>query len=49
MVNPWAGKSVDVYCAGKKVETLRGDRFVMKTTPGSIYMLSPEGSGAQKE
>ena len=46
VVNPWPGKQVDVYCDGKKVETLKGDRFVMKTKPGQTVVLGPQGAGA---
>jgi hypothetical protein len=45
LVNPWPGKSVDVYRGGKKAETLKGDRFVMKTEAGVTVVLGPEGAG----
>ncbi|MEI6810019.1 MAG: glycoside hydrolase family 95-like protein, partial [bacterium] len=48
LVNPWPGKAVDVYRDSKKVETLKGDRFVMKTEVGGVYMLGPEGSAEPK-
>jgi hypothetical protein len=45
MVNPWPGKAVDVYRDGKKVETLKGERVVMKTAAGGTVVLGPEGAG----
>jgi len=44
VVNPWPGKEADVYCDGKKVETLKGDRFVMKTKAGQTVVLVPQGA-----
>lgn len=44
MVNPWPGKAADVYQNGKKIESLKGDRFVVKTTAGASIVLSPEGT-----
>ncbi|MBL7133825.1 MAG: hypothetical protein ISS78_06985, partial [Phycisphaerae bacterium] len=43
LVNPWQQQEVDVYLAGKKVETLKGDRFVMKTKAGQTVVLGPAG------
>jgi len=45
LVNPWPGKSVDVYRGGKKAETLKGNRFVLKTEAGATVVLGPEGAG----
>ena len=45
MVNPWPGKPVDVYRDGKKVETLKGGRMVLKTEAGATVVLGPEGAG----
>jgi hypothetical protein len=41
--NPWPGKTVIVYRADRKVESLSGDRFVMKTEAGVTVELRPEG------
>jgi hypothetical protein len=46
VVNPWPGKQVDVYRDGKKVETLEGDRLVIKTQPGAAVVLVPQGAGS---
>lgn len=43
VVNPWPGKSVDVYCEGRKIETLSGDRFTRKTKAGETVVLVPKG------
>jgi hypothetical protein len=45
LVNPWPGKPVDVYRDGKKLETLKGERIVMKTEAGGTVVLGPEGTG----
>ena len=45
LANPWPGKSVDVYRDGKKVETLKGERVVLKTEAGVTVVLGPEGKG----
>lgn len=45
LVNPWPGQAVDVWLNGKKTETLKGDRIVIKTEKGSTVGLQPEGSG----
>jgi hypothetical protein len=44
-VNPWLGKSVIVYRDGRKVETLKGERVVLKTEAGATVVLGPEGAG----
>ncbi|MEI6808911.1 MAG: hypothetical protein WCN95_09310 [bacterium] len=49
MVNPWAGKGVDVYKDGKKAETLKGARVVMKTKAGETYLFVAEGAGMPTE
>jgi hypothetical protein len=49
LLNPWSGKSVDVYRDGKKVETLKGERVVLKTQAGVVVMLGPEGTGCPAE
>lgn len=36
---------MDVYRAGKRIETLKGDRIVMKTKAGETVVLGPEGAG----
>lgn len=45
LVNPWPGKSVDVYRDSKKIATLKGERVVMKTEAGVTVVLVPEGVG----
>ena len=45
VVNPWPGKSVEVYRDGKKVQTLTGERIMMKTEAGATVVLGPEGKG----
>ncbi|MHC4199450.1 MAG: glycosyl hydrolase family 95 catalytic domain-containing protein, partial [Planctomycetota bacterium] len=45
IVNPWPGRAVVVYRDGRKIATLRGDRFVMKTRAGETVVLGPEGKG----
>jgi hypothetical protein len=49
LVNPWPGKAVDVYRDGKKLDTLKGDRIVMKTDAGVTVLLGPEGTGLPGE
>ncbi|MEI6972806.1 MAG: hypothetical protein WCL44_14975, partial [bacterium] len=44
LVNPWRGQSVDVYRAGKKITTLKGDKLVMPTTVDMTVVLIPEGA-----
>ncbi|MEI8372755.1 MAG: hypothetical protein WCJ35_07965 [Planctomycetota bacterium] len=44
LVNPWPGKSMDVYRDGKKVEKLKGERVVLKTEAGATVVLVPEGA-----
>ena len=43
LVNPWSGKEVDVYLAGKKIATPKGKRILMKTEAGKTVVLSPAG------
>ena len=45
-VNPWAGKGVDMYRDGKKVETLKGDRITLKTRADDTVVLVAEGAAA---
>jgi len=45
LVNPWPGKAIDVYRDGKKVETLKGERVVLKTEAGATVVLISEGAG----
>ena len=49
LVNPWPGKAIDVYRDGKKVETLNGDRVVLKTEAGATVVLRPDGAGCPAE
>ena len=44
-INPWPDKGVDVYHNGTKVQTLKGERLVIKTEPGATFGLRPEGAG----
>lgn len=44
LVNPWPGKALDVYRDGKKLDTLKGERVVMKTEVGATLVLVPEGA-----
>lgn len=44
LVNPWPGKAADVWHDGTKLETLRGERFVIKTRPGLTVSIVPEGT-----
>lgn len=39
LVNPWPGKSIDVFRDGKKIDNLRGDRVVLKTEAGATFSL----------
>jgi hypothetical protein len=48
-VNPRPGKAVGFYRDGKKVETLKGKRFVMKTEAGATVVPGPEGKGHPME
>jgi alpha-L-fucosidase 2 len=45
IVNPWPGKKIVVYSNGKKIDTLKGDRVVLKTTAGETVVLGPKGKG----
>jgi len=49
LVNPWPGKAMDIYRDGKKVETLKGERVVLKTVAGATVVLAPEGAGCPAE
>ena len=44
LVNPWPGKAVDVYRDGKKIETLKGGRIVLKSAAGTTLVLVVEGA-----
>lgn len=44
IVNPWPGKPVAVYRDGRKIETLKGARVVMKTQVGATVVLVPDGA-----
>lgn len=46
LVNPWPGKAIVVYQNGNKLETLQGERVVMKTQAGASLVLRPEGASA---
>ena len=48
LVNPWPGKGIDVYNDGEKIETLKGDRVVMKTKPGDTVLLVQAGTEPAK-
>ncbi len=43
LVNPWPAAAVAVYRDGKKVETLKGGRIVIKTKTGTTVVLGPDG------
>ncbi len=43
VVNPWPGKEVVLYRAGRKAETLEGERFTFKTARGETVELRPGG------
>ncbi len=45
LVNPWPGKAIHVYRDGKKIETLNGERVVLKTGAGMTVILGPESVG----
>jgi hypothetical protein len=49
LVNPWSGKSINVYRDGKQIDTLRGDRVILKTEAGTTVLLGPEGAGLPNE
>ena len=49
IVNPWPGKAADVYRDGKKLDTLKGERLVIKTTAGETLVLGAEGAGLPNE
>ena len=44
LVNPWPGKAIDVYRDGKIIETLKGERPVLKTEVGATLVLVVEGA-----
>ena len=44
LVNPWPGKAIDVYRDGRKIETLKGERLVLKTTAATTLVLVVEGA-----
>jgi len=43
LVNPWPGKAIGVQRDGRKVDTLKGERVVLKTRAGETIVLGPEG------
>ena len=45
LVNPWPGKAIHVYRDGKNIETLKGERIVLKTEAGVTVVLGPEDAG----
>ena len=45
LVNPWPGKPINIYRNGKKAETLKGDRVVLKTEAGATIVLGSDGAG----
>jgi hypothetical protein len=45
IVNPWPGKKILVFRDGKMVDTLKGERVVMKTVAGETVVLGPKGEG----
>lgn len=47
LVNPWPGKGIDVYRDDKKVDTLKGDRVVLKTQAGTTSVLVSEGGSVK--
>lgn len=42
VVNPWPDRKAQVFRNGKKAETVAGERFTLKTTPGEILELSAQ-------
>lgn len=44
LVNPWPGKAVNVYRDGNLLETLQGERVVLKTQAGLTVVLGPQGT-----
>ena len=49
IVNPWPGKTVIVYRDGRKIATLKGDRFVIETKARETVVLGPQGKGYPSE
>jgi hypothetical protein len=45
LVNPWPGKAVEVYRNNRKIETLTGERVVLKTEVGATFVLAAAGAG----
>ncbi len=45
LLNPWPGKEICVYRDGVKVDTLKGDKVVLKTQAGQTSLLGPQGAG----
>ena len=43
VVNPWPGKEITLYRNGNKAETLKGERFMFKTSKDERISLLPEG------
>lgn len=43
MVNPWPGKGFDVYLNDRKVDTLKGEKVVLKAEAGATVVLVSEG------
>jgi hypothetical protein len=42
IVNPWPGKTVCVARNGAMAETVKGERFLLKTAVGETIRLQPE-------
>jgi hypothetical protein len=43
ILNPWAGKEIQVYRNGEKFQTLGGEELLFKTQKGERFILLPEG------
>jgi len=44
LLNPWPGKALDIFRDGKKSESLKGERVIIKTQPGATLVVVPEGT-----
>lgn len=47
LVNPWPGKSIEVFIGDRRVETLMGERVTWKTEVGTTVELRPVAAGPQ--
>lgn len=49
LINPWPGKTIALYSAGKKTGSMKGERVIIKTKAGSTILLACDGVSPPQE